>query len=142
MCLRGSIPDSEALSRMTAPAILEIQIAAERSLAIMTSRAGVVAAGEVFKCPGRADLALLWQSGSVVVTIGAPDPLARTVLGVTEANAERTRVGGSSAVTFLIVTDIARGKVSSIGLRVRSVAGVALVMRRQVGRNRQSHTAP
>ena len=127
---------------MTAPAILEIQIAAKGPLAIMTSRTGVITAGEVFKCPGRADLSLLWQPGSVVVTIGAPDTLARTVLGVTESKSERTRVGGSSAVTFLIVTDIARSKVASIGLRIRSMAGVALVMRRQVCRNRQTHTAP
>ena len=92
---------------MTAPAILEIQIATKGPLAIMASRTGVVAAGEVFKCPGRADLSLLWQPGSVVVTIGATDPLARAVLSVTEAKSERTRVGGSSAVTLLSVTDTA-----------------------------------
>ena len=77
---------------MTSPAVFEIQIAAEGSLAIVTSRAGVVAVGEMFERPRRADLSLLWQRSSVVMTIGATDALARAVLCVTEAEAERTRV--------------------------------------------------
>ena len=77
---------------MTSPAVFEIQIAAEGSLAIMTSRTGVVAVGEMFERPRRADLASLRQTRSVVMTIGATDALARAVLCVTEAEAERNRV--------------------------------------------------
>jgi hypothetical protein len=77
---------------VTSPAALEIQIAAEGSLAIMTSRAGVVAVGEMFERPRRTDLSFLWQPSGVVMTIGATDALARAMLGVTEAEAERTRV--------------------------------------------------
>ncbi len=77
---------------MTSPAVFEIQIAAEGSLAIMTSRAGVIAVGEMFERPRRADLSPLRQTRSVVMTIGATDALARAVLCVTEAEAERSRV--------------------------------------------------
>ena len=107
----------------------------------MTSRAGVVAAGEVFKCPGRTDLSLLWQSCSVVMTVGAIEPLTAAVLRMTESETERGGVGRSPAVRFLIVTNTARCQVASIGLRVRSMTGVALVMRREVCRNRKRHPA-
>ena len=76
---------------MTSAAAFEIQIAAEGSLAIMTSRAGV-AVGEMFERPRGADLASLRQTRGVVMTIGATDALARAVLCMAEAEAERTRV--------------------------------------------------
>ena len=77
---------------MAAPAGFEIQVAAERSLAVMTSRAGVVSGGEVFEGPRRADLSFLRQSRRVVVTVAATQMLAPAVLGVTERTAERGRV--------------------------------------------------
>ena len=90
--LLTSIPNPEALARMTSPAVLEIQIATEGPLAVVTSRAGVVAVGKMFERARRADLSLLRQSPCVVMTIRAADALARAVLCVTEAEAERTRV--------------------------------------------------
>jgi hypothetical protein len=77
---------------MTSPAAFEIQIATEGSLAIMTSRAGAVAVGEMFERARGADLSLLWQPSSVVMAIDATDALVRAMLCVTEAEAERTRV--------------------------------------------------
>ena len=120
---------------MTSPAVLEIEIAAEGSLAIMTSGAGVVSRGEVFERSRRADLSFLRQSGRVVMTIGATETLASAVLRVAEGEAECGRVGGSSAVRLPIVTDAARCQVASISLRVWSMTSVALVMRPEVRRN-------
>jgi hypothetical protein len=78
---------------MTPAAIFEIQIAAESSLAVMTSAARVVSGGKVFEGPRRTDLTLLRQARGVVMTIGAPEPLAPAVLRVTEGSAEGGRVG-------------------------------------------------
>lgn len=83
-----SIPQSEALSSMTAAAIFKIQIAAEGALAGVTSRAGVISSGEVFQSSRRADLSLLRQSRGVAVTVRATETLARAVLRVTESEAE------------------------------------------------------
>jgi len=44
---------------MTSPAILEIQIATESPLAIVTTRAGLVAVGKMLERAGRADLPFL-----------------------------------------------------------------------------------
>lgn len=77
---------------MTAPAGFEIQVAAERSLAIMTGRAGVVAVGKVFEGPRRADLSFLRQPGRVDVAVAATETLAPAVLGVTESPAEGGRI--------------------------------------------------
>ena len=113
-------------------AVLKIQIAAEGSLAIMTSGAGVVAAGEVFEAPRRADLSFLRQAGNVIMAIGATETLPPTVLCVTEGETEGGRVDCSSAVRLLIVTNPARCQVAPIGLRVRCMTGVALIVRREV----------
>ena len=78
---------------MTSPATLEIQIAAERSPAVMTSGAGVVSGGEMFERPRRTDLSFLRQARGVVVAIGAAEALASAVLRVTERKAEGGRVG-------------------------------------------------
>ena len=120
---------------MTSPAVPEIEIAAEGSLAIMTSGAGVVSGGEMFERPGRADLSFLWQPRRVVMTISAIETLAWTVLCMTESEMERGRVGWGSAVRFLIVTNATRGQVASVSLRVRRVTRVALLMRRELRRN-------
>lgn len=77
---------------MTSPAGFEIQVATERSLAVMTSCAGVVSVGEVFDGARRADLSFLRQPRGVVMAIGAPETLAPTVLGVTEGPVERRRI--------------------------------------------------
>src|SRR2546430_15667988 len=92
------IPNPEALARVTSPAAFEIQIAAEGSLAIMTSRAGVVAVGEMFERPRRADLSPLRQTRCVGMTIGAADALPRAILCVTAAEAEGSRVSWRSAI--------------------------------------------
>ena len=78
---------------MTPAAIFEIQVAAEGSLAVMTSEAGIVSGGKVFEGPGRANLAFLRQARRVVMTIGATQTLASAVLRVTEGNAEGGRGG-------------------------------------------------
>jgi hypothetical protein len=87
------VAQPETLARMTSPAILEIQIAAKGSLAVMASSAGVVSAGEVFEGPRRADLSFLRQACRVVMTIGAAETLSPTVLRVTEGKSKRGRVG-------------------------------------------------
>ncbi|MDX6500551.1 MAG: hypothetical protein QOG23_3811, partial [Blastocatellia bacterium] len=64
-----SVSDSEALARVTSPAILKIQITAEDSFAVMTSGAGVVSVGKVFQSPWRTNLSFLRQSRSKAVAI-------------------------------------------------------------------------
>ena len=63
------------------------------------------------------------------MTIGAAEPLTAAVLGVTESQTEGRRISRGPAIGLLIVTDSARGKVASFGLRVWSMATVALLMR-------------
>ena len=120
---------------MTAPAVFKVQIAAEGTLAIVTGGAGVVAARKVLQSAGRTDLAPLWQSRGVVMTIRAGETLARAVLRVTERDPERGGVGRSSRVWFLIVTRLARREVAPIRLGVQSVAGVTLIVRGRPGRD-------
>ena len=114
---------------MTAAAIFEFQIAAEGSLAVVTGSASVVANGEVLQSPRRTDLAPLWQSRGVVVAICAIHALARAVLRVTERQTEGSGSSRCSRVRFLIVTSLARSEVAPVRLRVRSVAGVTLIVR-------------
>jgi len=73
---------------MTAPAILEIQVAAKRSFAIMTTGASVISGREMFQSPGRAHLSFLRQSRGVLMTVRTPESLARAVLRMTESEAE------------------------------------------------------
>jgi len=65
---------------MTPAAVLEIKIAAKGTSSIMTSSAGVVAAGEVFEAARRADLSFLRQPGNVIMAIGAGETLPPAVL--------------------------------------------------------------
>lgn len=88
----NSISHPETLSRMTPAAILEIEVTAKSSLAVVTSCAGVVAVGEVREGAGRADLSFLRETGSVVMTVGAAEPLTSAVLRVTESQTECRRV--------------------------------------------------
>ena len=92
---------------MTSPAVLEIQIAAKRSAAVVTCRACVIAGGEVFLRTRRIDLSFLRQAGCVVVAIGAIQTLARAVLRVTKADAIRNRISRRARVSFLRVTNSA-----------------------------------
>jgi hypothetical protein len=78
---------------MTSSAIFKIQVAAEGSLAVMTSDAGSVSGREVFEGPRRANLSCLRQARRVVMTIRAPETLAPAVLRVTEGDPEGGRVG-------------------------------------------------
>jgi hypothetical protein len=127
---------------MTSSTIFKIQVAAEGSLAVMTSDAGSVSGGEVFEGPRRTNLSFLRQARRVVMTIRAPETLAPAVLRVTEGDPEGGRVGWSSAKRFLIVTDPTRCQVASVGLRVWRMTGVALVMRGKIRRNWQRYSAP
>lgn len=122
---------------MTAAAILEIQIAAEGSAAVVTGRARIVAGREVFRWPRGAHLSPLRQSGGVVVTVGAIQTLARAVLRVTERIAESDGGGGSARVRFLIMASFAGSDVTAVGLRAGRMTGVALIMRRETCGDRQ-----
>ena len=120
---------------MTSAAVFEIQIAAEGSPPIVTGRARVVAAREMFRRSRGADLSPLRQSGSVAVTVGAIQTLTRAVLRVTEREAERDGSGRSSRIRFLIVAGLARSNVTPVGLSAGRVTGVALIMRRETRGN-------
>lgn len=133
--LFASVPHSETLARVTSAAIFEIQITAEGSLAVMTGRAGVISAGKVFQSPRRTDLAFLRQSRRIAMTIRARKTLSAAVLRMTKTDPEGDAVACSFAKGFLLVTDAARCQVASTGLRVGRVATVALLMRREIGRN-------
>jgi len=121
---------------VTTPAILEIQIAAERAPAIVTGCAGVVSRREMFLSARRTDLSPLRQAGRVIVTVVAAEPLARAVLGMAEGEAKSGGVSWSPGVSFLIVTDTASGDVPSLPLGVWGVTFIALVMRRKSVGNR------
>ena len=77
---------------MAAPAGFEIQVAAERSPAVMAGCAGVVSVGEMFDGPRRADLSFLRQAGGIAMAISATQTLAPAVLSVTEGTPERSRI--------------------------------------------------
>jgi hypothetical protein len=77
---------------MTSPAVLEIQIATESSLAIVTTRARFVAVRKMFERAGRSDLPLLRQPRGVVMTITATQALAPAMLRVAEREPESVRV--------------------------------------------------
>lgn len=114
---------------MTTAAIFEIQIAAERTPAVVAGCAGAVSCGEVFLSAWRADLAPLWQAGRVIVTVVTTEPLACTVLGMAESEAKSGGVSWSPGVGLPIVTDTAPGDVPSLRLGVRCMTFIALVMR-------------
>jgi hypothetical protein len=114
---------------MTPAAILEIEVTAERSPAVVTAGAGVVPVGKVYEGTRRADLSFLREASSVVVTIGATEPLTTAVLRVTESQTKSRRVGRSATIALLIVADSARSKIASVCLSVRRVAAIALIMR-------------
>src|SRR5882672_5636057 len=59
-----------------------------------------------------------------------------------EGEAKSRGVSWSPGVSFLIVTDTARGDVPSLGLGVGGVTFIALVVRRKSVGNRQPHPAP
>lgn len=101
----------------------------------MTSCAGVIADGKVFEQARRAHLALLRQTGRVVVTIRATEPVAPAVLYVTEAHEIGRRVGGGPRIRFLIVANAARGDFAAIRSRVGLVTRVAALVRADSRRN-------
>ena len=112
-------------------AIRECQIAAERSLPIVTAQATLPAAqGKVFSGGWRSHLPTLGQSGRQRVTRGTLETLSWTMFGMTKAQAERARVRRGTPVPPLTVTDAAR---CDFATRRRlagwGVTNVALVMR-------------
>jgi hypothetical protein len=114
---------------MTSMAVLKVEVTAEGPPAVVTAGAGVVHVGEVYEGPRRADLSFLREASSVVVAIGASEPLTPAVLRVTEGQSKSRGFGRSATIGLLIVTDSARGKIASVSLSVRRVAAIALIMR-------------
>lgn len=122
---------------MAALAVVEAEIAAKRSLASVTGGAGLSACGdEVLSWARRAYLAGLRRACGHLVAISARQPLPRAVVGVTEGESVRARRSAGLTIGFLIVTDSARGNLTSrAGSTRRRVARVAVVMRREIRRN-------
>jgi len=79
---------------MAALAIPERQIAAERPFPIVTAQAALPAArGKVFRGGRRSHLPALRQAGRQRVTRGTFQTLSWAMFGMTEAQAERARIG-------------------------------------------------
>jgi hypothetical protein len=76
----------ERRSGVAPPAVLEIQIAAKCSAAVMTAGAGIVSGGKVFLRARRTHLPPLRKPSRVVMTICAIESLTRGVLRVTKTN--------------------------------------------------------
>lgn len=77
---------AETRSFMALAAVLEIQVAAERSATVMAGRARIVSRGKVLLRSRRADLSSLRQTRRVVVTARAFKPLSRAMLRVTKSD--------------------------------------------------------
>ena len=99
---------------MTALAVVEAEIASERTLAGVARRAGLRASrGEVLGRGGRTHLPRLRRARSDLVAIGARESLARAMVGVTKRVSISARIRARRAVRFLIVTDSARTDLAS-----------------------------
>lgn len=125
---------------MTAPAVVEAEVATENSFAVVTRRARLGArAEEVLGGRGRAHLARLRRARGDFVAISAVESLARAVVGVTEGASERACVSARRTIRFLLVTDAARRDLTA-GVRSARwrVTRVAVAVRGEVRRNRKS----
>ena len=122
---------------MTASAIFESEVAAERSFAVMTSRATLPSAcRKMFRRAGRADLFPLWQARDQRVTRRAFQALPGSVFRMSKTEAKRGCTRRGSGERLLIVADTARGDFLSGGRCARgSMAKVTLAVRIQPGGN-------
>jgi len=94
---------------VTAFAVFEGEIAAERALAVVTGETGCAARGdEVFCGGGGAYLASLLCAGGGSMTVSAGELFSGAMIGVTEGVAISARIGDRGPVGFAIVTDAAR----------------------------------
>lgn len=99
---------------MTALAVAEAEVAAERTMAGMTRRAGLHACcGEVLGRGGRTNLPCLRRARREFVAIRACESLARGVIGMTERVSISARVRARRTICFLIVTNSARRDLAS-----------------------------
>ena len=92
---------------MTSPASFEIQIAAKRSPAIVTSRASVVATREVLLRARRTYLPFLRQPARGAVAVGTVQPLPRAMIRMRKPVTERDGIRRGSRVRLRFMTDSA-----------------------------------
>ena len=126
---------------MTPPARFEIQITAERSSPVVAGRAGIIGRRKVLLSARRTDLPPLRETCGVVVTARTFEPLSRRVFGVAETNSIGCGISGRTRISLGCVAHAARCQIASISRRVRSVAGVAAIVRAHSRGNRQGRAA-
>ena len=110
---------------------------AEGALIVVAGHAALRArVWEMLRREGRADLTALRQTSpaDVVATI-AVEILARAVIRVAEAEAERARLCRCPRVATRPVTGAAGGNINSAGLPARSVTLIAGLVRSESGGN-------
>lgn len=129
---------TESWTGVTALAVIEAEIAAECPAAVMTGRARLATRGvEMLGRVGRTDLSRLRCAGGDFVAVGAGESLTCAVVRVAESVTKSARVCGRWAIGFLIVADAAGTDLASgIGFTCWCVTGVAVVMRREIRRDR------
>ena len=127
---------------VAAATVLEGQVAAkgrwhcDRWAALSTPRS------KMLKRLRRTHLAGLWQTCRECMAIGTSQSLSAAMFRMAERITKGTRVGRSSRVCLLVVTNSARGKFPSRRrFTVRRMAGVALDMGRHARGNRERRGA-
>ena len=133
----------ETRRRVAAPAVLERQVAAKRTLAVVTREAGLAASpNEVLDGRRRTYLATLCCPGRQRMTVVAGQPLCAAVLCVAESKAKGARIRARTGVRFLVMANSARGNFFSGWRRAGwRVAGVTLVVGGDARRNSQGRRA-
>lgn len=127
-------------SRVAPSAIFKRQITAEGSSSVVTSQTGHSARGyEMLSRRGRTHLPCLWRSRCQLMTLGTCESFSRIVISMTESVSIRARVGACRSIGFLFVTNSARRNLAArIRPAGRGVAGVTVVVRSEIRRNRQA----
>ena len=128
---------------VAAATVFEGQVAAKGTLAIVTGEAALpTARSKMLKRLRRTHLAGLWQTCRQCMAIGTSQSLSAPMFRMAERITKGARVGRSSRVRLLVVTNSARGKFPSRRrFTVRRVAGVTLVMGRHARGNRERRGA-
>src|ERR671933_1756987 len=137
----GSTSEAEGLTRVAALAVGEV-VAAEGAPVVVAAHAALRAPrAEVLGGARRGDLLRARDAGADLVAVVAAQPLARAVAGVAEVDAVGRRGGGDAPVAAELVAGAAGADVAPPGLRVRRVAPVAVVVRRDARRDRERDAA-
>jgi len=139
--MTGSRAGAETRARVTTPAILEIQIAAKGPPPVVTGRARTAAHRKVFLRARRTHLPALGETRSLFVTVCAVESLTRAMFCVTEADSIRGGVSRCARVRLRRMTDAARAEITTVGLRIGRMTGVATGMRIQSRWYRQAGAA-